>query len=133
MRAGPPVVLLVEDGADARFMYTQYLTHHGVRVIEAADGEAGIRQAQEHHPDVIVLDLGLPKLDGWEAIRRLKADARTAHSPVLVVTGFGPDYPRMRADDVVSKFDALFLKPCPPPTLLAKIREMLNLGDPGAS
>ena len=73
--------------------------------------------------------LGLPKLDGWEVTRRLKADVRTRHIPILVVTGFAADAPHIRADDVTSKVDAFFLKPCSPPTLLAKIREVLTLRD----
>jgi two-component system, cell cycle response regulator DivK len=132
MLDGQPLILLVEDNDDARLMYTQYLTFHGCQVIEAADGEAGLRHALQQGPDIIILDLGLPTLDGWEVTRHLKADPRTAQIPVLVVTGYGPDFPRMKTDSVVSKFDALFLKPCSPPALLAKIREMLNQKDQGA-
>ena len=124
---GARLILLVEEDVDGRAMYAQYLAFHGFRVIEAGDGQDGLRHA--HRADLIVLDLGLPRLDGWALARRLKGDARTQHIPVLVVTGFGPDYSRRRAEDISSKFDAVFLKPLSLPTLLAKIREMLGISN----
>jgi len=124
--AESPLILLVDDVADARDMYSQYLTFHGFRVIEASDGEAGFQQAQEFLPDLILMDLGMPRVDGWEATRRLKADPRTEHIPVIALSGFGPDATARARAEGRAKFDALFLKPCPPPTILAKIRDVLN-------
>lgn len=120
-----PLILVVEDGEDARVLYSRYLTFHGFRVIEAADGEAGVRLALDYLPDLIVMDLGLPRIDGWEATRRLKADSRTQHIPVLALTGYGAEATTRAAAGGTSKFDALFIKPCPPHMVLAKIREML--------
>ena len=79
-------VLVVEDFADNRDLLTEYLTFRGFAVTAAADGEAALRSAREHRPDVILMDLRMPGLDGWQATRRLKADPNTAQIPVVAVT-----------------------------------------------
>ena len=70
-------VLVVDDYADAREMYSEYLQLSGFDVIEAANGVDAVRRAVEDHPDIILMDLSLPGMDGWEATQRLKADRRT--------------------------------------------------------
>src|ERR1700687_1622923 len=82
-----PCVLLVDDYPDARVMYTEYLKYSGFEVVEAADGIEALRQALESMPDIILMDLSLPLMDGWEATRRLKADPRTATIPIVALTG----------------------------------------------
>ena len=79
-------VLVVEDFADNRDLLTEYLTFRGFSVTAVADGEAALRSAREHRPDVILMDLRMPGLDGWQATRRLKADPNTANIPVVAVT-----------------------------------------------
>src|SRR4029078_11107354 len=79
-------VLVVEDFADNRDLLTEYLTFRGFSVTAAAAGEAALRSASEHRPDVILMDLRMPGLDGWQATRRLKADPNTANVPVVAVT-----------------------------------------------
>jgi two-component system cell cycle response regulator DivK len=79
-------VLVVEDFADNRDLLTEYLTFRGFAVIAAADGESALRSVREHRPDVVLMDLRMPGLDGWQATRRLKADPATATVPVVAVT-----------------------------------------------
>jgi len=79
-------VLVVEDFADNRDLLTEYLTFRGFSVTAASDGEAALRSVREHRPDVVLMDLRMPGLDGWQATRRLKADPRTATVPVVAVT-----------------------------------------------
>jgi CheY-like chemotaxis protein len=117
-------VLVVDDAADARAMYGLYLAYHGFRVIEATDGFEAVRQTVEALPAVVLMDLGLPHLDGWEATRRIKADPRTRHIPVVAISGHSyPDAVRRAMD---AGADAFFTKPCLPETVLAKIRLVLD-------
>ena len=81
-----PLVLIVDD-SDTRVMYSMYLTAQRIRVLVAADGTTAIRTAVSSQPDVIVMDLSLPGIDGWDAIRWLKGYKRTAHIPVIALTG----------------------------------------------
>jgi CheY-like chemotaxis protein len=119
-----PLVLLVDDFQDNREMYAMYLDHCGLRVAEASNGHEALEQAFSLLPDLIVMDLSLPGLDGWEATRRLKADARTRHIPVLALTshaleGFSDGARAAGCDGFVTK-------PCLPDRLLAEIRTMLD-------
>jgi two-component system, cell cycle response regulator DivK len=82
----PTRVLVVEDFADNRDLLTEYLTFRGFTVTAAADGAEAIAMARQDPPDVILMDLRMPGLDGWEATRRLKADPATARVPVIAVT-----------------------------------------------
>ena len=82
-----PLVLVVEDYQDAREMYAAYLQFSGFRVAEATNGLEAIEKTLELCPDIILMDLALPKMDGWEATRRLKMDERTRHIPVVALTG----------------------------------------------
>src|ERR1041385_9189136 len=82
-----PKVLLVDDYPDAREMYSEYLEFCGFEVGEAANGMEALERAVDAAPDIILMDLSLPVMDGWEATRRLKADTRTASIPVVALTG----------------------------------------------
>ena len=117
--ADRPVILVVDDAPDARTMYAVYLGLHGFRVIEADDGESAIRMATEHGPALVLMDLGLPRVDGWEATRRIKADPRTRDIPVLALSGHAFADSMARAKD--AGVDAFFIKPCLPKTVVAKI------------
>ena len=80
MNKTKPCVLLVDDYPDAREMYSSTCEYSGFDVIEAGNGIEALQQAIEREPDIILMDLSLPVMDGWEATRRLKADRRTARS-----------------------------------------------------
>ena len=86
-RTPAPVVLVVDDYAATREMYFTYLTSKGMRVLVAGEGLTALRLAEREQPDVIVMDLSLPLLDGWEAIWRLKGKSSTAHIPIVACTG----------------------------------------------
>jgi CheY-like chemotaxis protein len=82
-----PLVLIVDDNDEHRGMYTTFLRLAGFRVIGAPDGHTGISRAHALRPDVILMDLYMPGLDGWQACRRLKTDVATARIPVIALTG----------------------------------------------
>jgi len=127
-----PLVLVVEDYQDAREMYAAYLQFAGFRVAEATNGLEAIEQSLELRPDIILMDLALPKVDGWEATRRLKEDERTRHIPIVALTGHALAGHAEGARQ--AGCDAFVTKPCLPDALVAEIRRMLaarGVGGPG--
>ena len=117
-------VLLVEDNDDNRIIYSTYLTHAGYRVIEAGDGEQAIALAQSEQPGVILMDVSIPLIDGWEATRRLKADPATEHIPVIALTAHALAADRERALEVGC--DDYLPKPVEPREVGAAIARMLS-------
>jgi two-component system cell cycle response regulator DivK len=109
-------------------MYALYLATHGYRVREAADGERAVPLTMEERPALVLMDLGLPKLDGWEATRRIKTDPRTRHIPVLALSGHAVSDSIQRAYE--AGVDGFLRKPCLPATVLAKIRALLGAAQP---
>jgi CheY-like chemotaxis protein len=126
-----PLVLIVEDYEDAREMYAEYLQYAGFRVAEARNGMEALQIAQEMLPDVILMDLALPGMDGWEATRRLKSDERTRRIPVIAVTG----HALSGHSDTARKAgcDAFVSKPCLPDALVLEVRKMLDSRKTGRS
>jgi CheY-like chemotaxis protein len=119
-----PLVLVVDDYRDAREMCAEYLSFSGFRVAEAKNGKEALDRAFELLPDVILMDLSLPVMDGWEATRRLKKDPRTKAIPVVAVTGHalaGHSEGAKRAG-----CDSFVTKPCLPEALLAEVRRMIE-------
>ena len=119
-----PIVLLVDDYPDAREMYAEYLEFSGYEIVQAGNGVEAIERAIDSHPDVILMDLSLPVMDGWEATRRLKADDRTKHIPVLAVTG----HPFPREGMLRAGFDDQMLKPVSPAVLYATLSHLMQRG-----
>jgi CheY-like chemotaxis protein len=119
-----PRVLLVDDYPDAREMYAEYLDFSGFEVIEAANGMEALQRAADTAPDIILMDLSLPVMDGWEATRRLKADTRTAHIPVVALTGHA--LAGISEGAKKAGCDAFVTKPCLPEDLVKEIRKVLN-------
>jgi two-component system cell cycle response regulator DivK len=118
-----PLVLVVEDYQDAREMYAVYLQFSGFRVAEATNGEEAIEKTLELMPDIILMDLALPRIDGWEATRRLKLDERTRHIPIVALTGHalaGHEEGARKAG-----CDSFVTKPCLPDALVVEIQRML--------
>jgi len=118
-----PLVLVVEDYQDAREMYAAYLQFSGFRVAEATNGVEAIEKTVELIPDIILMDLALPKMDGWEATRRLKMDERTRHIPVVALTGHALAGHAEGAR--LAGCDSFVTKPCLPDALVAEIQRML--------
>ena len=119
-----PRVLLVDDYPDAREMYTEYLEFSGFDVVEAGNGQEALQRAAESAPDIILMDLSLPVMDGWEATRRLKQDPRTRHIPVVAVTGHALAGHSRGAHE--AGCDSFLAKPCLPDALLKEVRRMLD-------
>ena len=118
------LALLVDDDADTREMYGTYLRADGFRVLIATNGLEAIDSAEREHPDVIVMDLMMPRLDGWEAIRRLKGGRHTRRIPIIACTGHVIGSSAERALD--AGCDGYITKPCLPAVLLAEIRRVLS-------
>jgi DNA-binding response OmpR family regulator len=125
-----PLVLLVDDSEDDRAMYAQYMVSAGWRVELAREGAQGTGSARELRPDVMVLDLWMPGVDGFEALRRLRADPATRDIPVLVLTGDSSEETRAAALD--SGATDYVVKPCRPDDLVARIGQFLT-SPPAAS
>jgi len=117
-------VLIVDDFEDNRQMYVEFLTYSGYQVLEATDGAEAVAKAQELAPDLVVMDLSLPVMDGWEATRRLKNDPKTRHIPILALTGHSFDGHSRGARD--AGCDGFLAKPCLPERLLQAVRQMLS-------
>jgi len=124
INASAPLVLIAEDHADTRELYSVYLTSQGLRVILAEDGLVALRKSVASRPDVIVMDLSLPLIDGVEVIRRLKGYTATANIPIIACTGRNSS----RSHEVASEAgcDGYLVKPCPPERLLKEIHAVLS-------
>ena len=123
MKAPAPLILVVDDFLDNRQMYAEYLEFSGLRVEEAENGHEALEKAFAMLPDLIVMDLSLPGIDGWEATRRLKADPRTKGIPVIALTGHALAGHSKGAMD--AGCDAFITKPCLPERLLEEVRKTL--------
>jgi two-component system cell cycle response regulator DivK len=120
-------ILVVEDQEDNRRIIRDLLTSAGYALIEATDGAAGVRLAETERPDLILMDIQLPVLDGHEATRRIKANPELRHIPIIVVTSYalsGDDAKAMAAGS-----DGYVAKPFSPRQLLAMIRKFLPDAD----
>ncbi len=126
-----PRILLVEDDALSRDMAARRLRSRGFAVDLAGDGREALQRVDLHRPDLIVLDLGLPFLDGWEVIRRLKADPRTRDIPVVVLTAYTTPQDEARA--VEAGCDAFLTKPLRFWQLLAAIEVLAPASGPAAA
>ena len=124
-----PLILVVDDYQDAREMYAEYLVFSGFRVAEARNGNEAVAQAFALTPDLILMDLSLPGMDGWEATRLLKADDRTRHIPVVALTG----HALAGASEGARKAgcDSFVTKPCLPDDLVVEVRRMLSAAKKG--
>jgi two-component system, cell cycle response regulator DivK len=118
-----PLVLVVDDYEDNRTLYVAYLAASGFRVDDAADGVEAVAKARALLPDVIVMDLALPGIDGWEATRQLKGDPATKHIAILALSGHTLESHAVRAREVGC--DAFLTKPYPPEKLVEKIKAVL--------
>jgi len=118
-----PLVLVVDDFQDNREMFAEYLALSGFRVAQAVNGREALERAFALLPDVILMDLSLPELDGWEATRRLKRDPRTHHIPVVALTGHVlADHAREARE---AGCDGFLAKPCLPEVLVIELRRVL--------
>ena len=115
------LVLLVDDCQDTRELYAEYLELSGFDVKEADDGIVAINEAVRVRPDVIVMDMSLPRLDGREAARQLRSDERTRSIPLVIISGY--DAETLPANDGL--WDHYLGKPCPPEDLVSVIGRLV--------
>jgi two-component system, cell cycle response regulator DivK len=113
-------ILIVDDFKDNREMYDYFLSESGFRVTQASDGQEALAKANELQPDLVIMDLSLPGIDGWETARRLKAAEKTGRIPVVILTAYefaGPLPP---------EFEGFLTKPCLPDQMISEINRILD-------
>jgi two-component system, cell cycle response regulator len=123
--ASGPLVLIVEDDPETRYYYSTALAHDGFDVTQAHNGYQALDKALERPPDLVLMDIAVPGLDGIELCRRLRSNPRTHDVPVLAVTG----YENRHYEDRVRSAGAnqVLMKPCDPATLITEARRLLAL------
>jgi CheY-like chemotaxis protein len=119
-------VLLVEDNEDNRTVYRTILEHFGYQVIEARNGEDGVRMARQDNPDLILMDISIPLIDGWEATRILKGDPETSGIPIIALTAHALATDRAKAQEVGC--DGYLAKPCEPRRVVAEVEKFIGAG-----
>ena len=120
----PRTILLADDHEDNRLALLTVLEREGYDTLGAANGQEAVEVARERLPDLILMDLAMPVMDGRQAMQTLRADERTARIPIVVLTAMAlsVDYDRLIADG----FDGLLIKPCMPPHLVAEVRKFVG-------
>jgi len=116
--------LVVEDNATNQEIVSRFLRREGHLVLQAMDGVAGVKSAQKQIPDLILMDLGLPEMDGWEAIRRIRSNSATAHIPVIALTAHSSLDEVKQAQE--AGCDAFEVKPVDYKRLMKKIRAFVR-------
>lgn len=115
---------MVENDEDTRSIYTAVLTHAGYEVLEAGDGATGIQVAQERTPDLVLMNLAMPRMDGLQATSILRGDPRTAAIPIIACTGFIRESGETDAER--AGCDAYLEKPCEPSRILAEVHRFIG-------
>jgi CheY-like chemotaxis protein len=119
-----PKILLVEDNEMNRDMLSRRLERKGYEVLLAIDGQSGVEMTRSEAPDIVLMDMSLPVLDGWEATRRLKAASETQHIPIIALTAHAMSSDRDKALEAgCNDYDT---KPIEMPRLLEKIEALLG-------
>lgn len=134
MQPSPPVgqtLLLVEDNEDNRLVYSMMLRHVGYDVVEARDGAEAISLARSVVPDLILMDLSIPKVDGWEATRILRHDPLTRDIPIIALTAHALADDRERA--AAAGFTSYLAKPVEPHAVVEEVRLRIGRGAPRAA
>lgn len=123
-------ILLSDDNRDSREIYGTMFTHHGFRVMEAEDGVTALRLAREEHPDLVVLNLFMPTMDGQTVLRELRADPETEDMLCLLLTG--DSRPEQMGEALINGADAYLTKPVAPSRVLDFVRQILGEGRDGS-
>lgn len=125
---GQKTILIVEDQMEMRAINALFLERHGYRVLAVEDGATGVHSAREQRPDLIIMDLSIPVLDGFRATEQIKRDPRTGHIPVVVLTAHSYGSAGRRARE--AGCDAFIAKPCDPQRLLREVVERIGPAEP---
>jgi CheY-like chemotaxis protein len=123
-RHNRPLVLVADDHEDTRLLFAETLQAAGFAVAFAADGREAVEACGRTRPDLVIMDLSMPSLNGWEAIRALKLGDATSAIPILVVTAQAMRHSRDLAE--AAGCDAYLTKPCPPDELVRQVRALLG-------
>ena len=118
------LILIVEDNEDTRFVFSAILNYDGYRIVEAVDGGDGVARALKHLPDLIITDIDMPVMDGFEAARRLRADLHTARIPIVAITG--RSFTAAQQTEADALFDGCFAKPMQPSRVLAEVTRLIG-------
>ncbi len=123
-RRRTPSVLIVDDSAEARDIYTTYFRFRGLEVSSACEGIEALRWIHMRAPDVVVLDLSMPHMSGWDVLREIRRSPASRDTRVIILTGF----PRMFSDSgaLRASADSYLMKPYPPERLLEEIRRVFR-------
>jgi two-component system, cell cycle response regulator DivK len=124
MNNNQKTILLVEDNEDNLVVYRTILEHVGYRVVEARDGEEGIALARAQQPHLILMDISIPKLDGWEATQRLKADGATSTIPIIALTAHALEEDRQKAAQ--AGCDGYLAKPVEPRRVVQEVERFVG-------
>jgi two-component system, cell cycle response regulator DivK len=121
-------VLVVDDDVDHRTICVMILRHHRYEILEAEDGEEALRIVGEQHPDLVLMDARLPRMDGWQATERLKGAAETVDIPVIMITAHAlkPDRERSFAAGA----DSFLAKPCEPIRVVEEVQRFIGVAIP---
>lgn len=119
-------ILLADDHEDNRYALLTVLAREGYRTLGAANGQEAVELCRAHLPDLVLMDLAMPVMDGRTALRLLKEDPATAHVPVIVLTAMALSVDRDRL--VAEGFVELLTKPCMPPHLIQEVRRIIGPG-----
>lgn len=120
-----PQVLLIDDNPDNQEIYRSILEHAGYAVLQAWDGEEGVRMARVHLPGLVLMDIGMPRMDGWDATRLIREQPETSRIPILALTAHVLPAERERGAAV---YDAYLGKPITPREVLAEVERFLGPG-----
>ncbi len=121
---GAPMILVIEDYSDSRTLLSSWLRSRGYKVIEARDGKEGLLQANRVHPDLILMDLALPELDGVEATRQIRKRHLLSQTPIFAISAFATH--EVKVDAKAAGCTEVFTKPLDLDSLLQKIRDTLG-------
>jgi CheY-like chemotaxis protein len=125
----PKTVLIVEDDEDTRKIYAAALTERGYQVVTATQGAEGVHLARRHRPDLILLDIRMPVMNGWSTARYLKADVDTRHIPICAISAYDIEEEEGAGQPV--HFDCFLMKPIDPHAVVAEVERRIGPPDPG--
>jgi CheY-like chemotaxis protein len=123
---GAPLILIVDDFDDNRLLYATTIAEAGYPVLEATNGQEALERIGTTRPAMIIMDLSMPIIDGWEATRRIKANPATSDIVIIALTGHATNLGLQQARDAGA--DAILTKPCLPQDLLGVISALLPTG-----
>jgi CheY-like chemotaxis protein len=129
MADSAPTVLVVEDQEDNRRILSVYLEYVGYRVVSAVNGAEGVSAARQERPTVIVMDISMPVLDGYQALRLLRDDPDLADTPVIALTAHALSTDREAV--LAAGFDSYLAKPIEPRLVAAEVKRMISLAQDG--